>query len=411
MKNFFIIILMFIFIYDPPIQGIQLTNIILPFIYLYLIFNFKTTLRIIKNKQVFFVLTNLIFVLVYLLLVILVNKEPLNNLGTIILIIFKSFPFVIFFISYFFKKGKNIFQGVFSLSSIIVIFQGILAVIAFLFPAVQKVFVNQLLINSNSSIYQSLSGHRMYGLGLNLNYALPSYQSIMAILMLYFRKAQKKIYIWFIPIVIFSAIVNARTSIVIISIGLILLLIEKAENRIRYSSLFLIFLTLLVPLFINPISISTNNLTFRWIINGLNEIILFISGKGSEGYFGYFTSQNKYVVPNGWNLIFGSGTRIMSRSSLNGLQSDIGYVNDIWLGGLVYLFHVIYISILLLKNIYLYETKNNKSSFISCFLFIALAILNIKGVVFSYHPLMNVLLLFSLASAIELSKKGHQCYG
>src|SRR5699024_10427956 len=136
----------------------------------------------------------------------------------------------------------------------------------------------------------------------------------------------------------FAAIINARTSLIIFMIGILSFLLF--QNK-KYWTRILLFMTIsllvVLPVLNGPIVLNTSNQTFVWVINGFNEIVNFISGNSVDsGYFAYITERNVYELPKGLGLLFGTGNRTMGGANYLGVSSDVGYINDIWLGGILF---------------------------------------------------------------------------
>lgn len=67
-------------------------------------------------------------------------------------------------------------------------------------------------------------------------------------------------------------------------------------------------------------------------MDGINEIKVFLLGENT-GIFQYI--YNNFIWPDGFKFIFGVGINIISSNKYN-VNSDIGYVNYFWTGGLIY---------------------------------------------------------------------------
>ncbi|HCQ8931602.1 TPA: hypothetical protein OMI06_002658, partial [Enterococcus faecium] len=115
--------------------------------------------------------------------------------------------------------------------------------------------------------------------------------------------------------------------------------------------------------------------------------ILNIFGGSDNAIYGigdYFVNKNNYKVPTELvQFFFGTGNYANGDNVLN-FRTDVGYINDIWLGGVFYLLAIVLFFITktfkMKKNI-----KNNYLNFISNFFILSFLILNIKGYVFSIN--------------------------
>ena len=171
-------------------------------------------------------------------------------------------------------------------------------------------------------------------------------------------------------------------------IGIVCIIVTlNILNKRKFFNFVLIsmILLLVVSLFINVMNVNSNPL-WEWVTAGFDEIILFIKGENS-GYFTYITNPNKYVMPSGIALIFGVGVRIMIYSTKYELSSDVGYINDIWLGGLIYAVAILFLFISfcfkLLKNNELNEATVFK--FLGYFFIMVFLVINLKGYIFNIN--------------------------
>ena len=93
----------------------------------------------------------------------------------------------------------------------------------------------------------------------------------------------------------------------------------------------------------------------------------------------------------------------MGGDDLYGVSSDIGYINDIWRGGIVY---VILLYCFMMKQFWnLYKNDDKTVSFIGIFAFILFPILNIKGSIYSMNNLTVVLFLLIFVCIVDKTKK------
>ncbi|MFP3489316.1 hypothetical protein R0K20_17130, partial [Staphylococcus sp. SIMBA_130] len=89
-------------------------------------------------------------------------------------------------------------------------------------------------------------------------------------------------------------------------------------------------------------------------------------------------------------VLFGEGERILS-SNDSGVRSDIGYINDIWLGGIFYSFLLYVFFLLLIRDIGRYNNENIRIGKFLYFLLLGTFIVsNIKGYIFVMNNLTNL---------------------
>ncbi len=134
---------------------------------------------------------------------------------------------------------------------------------------------------------------------------------------------------------------------------------------------------------------STSDFFGEWVRNGYYETKNMLLGN-STGY--YSAAGQMMFFPEGSKLITGSGTHHFTQP-YQGITSDIGYINDLFLGGIFYV-TLLYLSILMyfISGI----KKNGWISFYLGILMLATMILaNIKGFGFRVNEFTNLFILIS----------------
>ncbi len=127
---------------------------------------------------------------------------------------------------------------------------------------------------------------------------------------------------------------------------------------------------------------------FKWIWKGVTETILFFGGNST----GFYEDISQMVIfPQNDELLFGTGSIIFYNELI---RSDIGYINDLFLGGI--LFIIIYYGNILLYTWKSYSKFNNKILGLICVLFLLVS--NLKGLAFHRGELLRVFLLISMTA-------------
>ena len=83
-------------------------------------------------------------------------------------------------------------------------------------------------------------------------------------------------------------------------------------------------------------------MTHEWLTSGIEQVSSFVSGEEvpyADGYFNelaWMLSPKHF--PKGMKLAFGAGTEIMGGivEDKYGTASDVGFMNDLWRGGILY---------------------------------------------------------------------------
>ena len=97
------------------------------------------------------------------------------------------------------------------------------------------------------------------------------------------------------------------------------------------------------------------------------------------------------IFPEGLSVIFGTAATIFGIET--GFGSDIGYINDMWLGGLIFM--SITYGAFLLYYIEAYKKSDKLITFICLLFLVTFFILNIKGILVSNNEFFNISILLS----------------
>ncbi|PMC80345.1 hypothetical protein CJ191_01940 [Aerococcus viridans] len=220
----------------------------------------------------------------------------------------------------------------------------------------------------------ALTGYRIYGIGSAYTFTLPLIQGFLSLIALFkFDETYEYKYIFYSIVLIISSVFNARTSIFIYILIVGLYLLQYLFNKINKRVLFLmIFLIVVLPLFIVSIS-NVQGEAISWIARGFTELTSFIFQDNATGNVAVLI-QDHLFFPEGWLLIFGLGFTISGQRgrSMIGKSSDIGYVNHIYKGGIIYTL-TMYISHL----VYLWKGIDGKFQRTTILIFLLIA--NYKG--------------------------------
>ncbi len=281
--------------------------------------------------------------------------------------------------------------------------QAILAVVAFVVPEFQSLFVRKMVQFGYRDIFYRLAEHRLFGVASGLTFATPITQVIISMYALYISILSSKKYAFLIPLILFSAVINARISIIILIISYSVLFLVLFRHKLRKSFRILLLSGIglwIVPTILSLIS-SRKNITAEWIRSGFSELQSFLRGD-NVGYFLYVTESERYILPEGMHKYIGYGD--INMSSLN-IQSDLGWIHDIWSGGIIYSFILIGIFIFLLRKIYGDRNSRIELRHISSIsLIITMVASNFKGIIFSVNELSTLVIILFVSSVQKYRK-------
>lgn len=401
-----IIVLIFFLLYYPPITNFNTLLIVGVFSWLIIFLRFDLISKYINLINVFKINFSLSVLTLYLFFVISYNGFSLENLFNFLYWIIIIIPTGILISSFMKQLKLNEYD---LLKSIIIaaVVQGFLAIFTFIFKSVQMFFVNVMVENGLNPHLIDLSAQRIYGFSSSLTFATPIFQSMLAVICIYIGIKRSTKYLFAVPILLFSAIINARTSIVIFISGIALIIIFEIGTNLKNNIkiLFIVFLGLLGFYLSTDLIKLLSPQTFKFIDDGIFEIIEFFNNEITRGsYFSYITNRDVFTFPDGISLIFGKGTSDLSEFNL---QSDVGWVYDIWFGGLIYAIFIYVIFINFSKIIFLNNHKIFK--FIAIYFLITMAASNIKGYAFGVNEVTTFVIIligyFYMTKHVNFYKK------
>lgn len=349
LKRSFIVIYLFLAIYDPPIFSFNVIYILVAFAVLYLLGERKNSLRFRFSMNI----GNLLIIAFFYILIvaaigaILGNSDFSRNRLIFLYQLYFLMPaqfICAYAVCIYCRRQKIEFDEVIKLCIITGVLQGILSLMAWLFPNIQGFFLRIMVEKGGKSVYEDISYYRGYGFADTL---LDTFGYGMGLLagMCLLRKKLPPFYLISTLIICFSIAVNSRTgiAIVMVSVALKLFWIMKHSNYIKNRFIKIFFGILLaiagVRIFITSNAFSST--TVQWIIAGFESVWTFLTGKHMQYRLGsmqgsMFTERFWTLPDNLFNLLFGTGHSVFATGSImGGIQSDVGYVNYIWFCGII----------------------------------------------------------------------------
>ncbi|MBB3110558.1 hypothetical protein FHS18_002625 [Paenibacillus phyllosphaerae] len=394
-----IVLLSFLIIYFPPLVGINTLHIVGVLSWIGIIHynkNIQTTLKINKVISLF---NYIALFMVYLLFIAVFNSTSSSIVSRMLFWAIDVIPACIL-ISHICLKKKYQLIDMLKLLLIVGNIQGLIALITFIFPPVQSLIIERMVSLGFRDIFLQLAEHRMYGWSSSLTFSTPIAQGMFAVIAVYLSINKSMKYLLFTPLLLFSAVINARSSLVIILIGLLLIFLVALKLR-KIKSFYRLFIigaitTVLVLVMFQIIKTSAPQ-TYEWIVEGGQEITYFLRGD-NVGYFTYVTDSTKYTMPTGTGFWFGEGVSNISEYH-SSLQSDVGWTNDMWLGGL---FYSVLIGLFFVRKLYQIQLQRNDedlkslqlNKFIAYFIFAVFITGNFKGIMFSINEVVTLVFLF-----------------
>lgn len=404
-----IALILFYICYFPPILGFRSLRVLAVVSILYLVINLRIIPIYYKLGKLMSAYSICAGIAVWLAVIIMVCGQSLGALYAYVYWIIAVIPASLMVGMLVRKSGGNLDMLVDC-----ILFAGLLqsaiTLLSFISPSVKSMLLARLSAAGvlDLEYYGYYVGMRLYGYADGLTYATPVLQAFLAMLAFHCSIKKNIKYGLLIPPLLFSAIINARTSLVIVAVcGAIMLAQSKGFTARRLMRIIVMAFVSLVALVagILVLQVLAPN-TYLWIVDGASQILLFFGGDHDSGYFSYLIDANRWILPKGIELVFGAGTRIMG-SNPTGYHSDVGYVNDIWLGGTIYC-AVVYS----LVFYYLRALKSSRASdvemrgllrylvyaYLVCFIF-----LNLKGYIINLNGMANLLIVILVFQLVTVN--------
>ena len=343
------ILFMYMLIYNPPLLAPLFASnsawlLMLPSV-AYVLLNWKELKEFVNLRAVIWTEIILGVVFAYLLIVSKIYSHAFSPHGFFVYWMAADIPFALACWIALRKRGLGVPELLDH-----ILWTGLLmaatVIAAFLIPAVHECFTERAIAYGTSKmIAVKLSAYRNFGFAANLTSTAAYLQAALACIALYRGVRGKYLWLMAVPILAFSANINVRTSVYLlaagmVAIGIALLCSKEWKRMLIFIGIALGFAAfayfgLALVRFVNP-------MTHEWLTRGLAQVSTFVAGEEFQSETGYFNELKWMLAPDhfpgGLKLIFGAGTEVIGTVVLEeyGISSDIGYMNDLWRGGILY---------------------------------------------------------------------------
>lgn len=375
------VFLFFLLLYCPPILPFP-RHMVGLIGWTYLFWNFKKKYPRDFVRHMFLIVTAFILYIIYLSGVSIINGNSLTVSSFYLYWIIDFIPACIALTSYLYTEN---YTQIDILTDILIAgcFEAIVCLLAYLVKPIQNMLNAQMISNGiyDAGIVQLVHHYRLYGYSMGLFFDMPILQMVLACIAGYLALRVKTKYIVCFPLLALSALINARVSIIVFVAGFLLLFANIFILKYRRQwnvVMILIFTTFLGVLFLVN-TLQANG----FITDGFKQLYAFFSGNSNKiSTVNVLFSRDFWKLPLEGGLLFGRGLRIMGGNNQYNVLSDIGYVNDIWMGGLLYVITIYSLFVHFLWVIFC-SHKFAKKLYLFIFLMIVLFVTNIKGEIFS----------------------------
>ena len=284
----------------------------------------------------------------------------------------------------------------------IVIYAGIIEAVlvfcALISPTIQSLFIKQMIAAGHSESFLDKWSFRTYGFASNLQYSSALVMATIALLAINRMFSRKKYRLFIVAIIlVIASYVNARTSLVVFVVGIVGLILLNIKDKKKLKQIFKVCISVFIAFIALLYYLSTIELNEQttWLRDGVYEILAIFSDKYVTDYstIEVLMNEKRYILPsNILNILFGTGTYIMARNEYY-VNSDIGYVNDIWYGGVVYAICIYVFFLRMLKKIKLKNLGSVYFNNLTFVMLISIVIANIKGYIFGFNNLSTLILI------------------
>lgn len=224
--------------------------------------------------------------------------------------------------------------------------QGIICILMLLMPQFKEIALNLYYIGREENIFISRS--RIYGISSDYTFFTPVYHGILASVAAIYAIFKSYKYLFYLPFILLAILLNGRIGLIVFVIGtivgyfVILMSGKQIIKTVRYIFIIIIIMGIsLVGLR------EVSPYTYDWILGGVEDtIVLLTNNELKQNYTALFDTM--LYFPEGCSLIFGEGHRVYGEHGITRgyiYPSDIGYVNDMFMGGIIYI-SILYGSIL-----------------------------------------------------------------
>jgi hypothetical protein len=175
-----------------------------------------------------------------------------------------------------------------------------------------------------------------------------------------------------LPVLLISIIFNARIGLVVILASILL----NFRKRVPQILIICFIFYLLIDIVSKNLSFFEDyKQTINWFNSFFTESFDFLSGRGNDDNTYYVLYSRVFNFPKDFfSILFGEGKIIFG--TIGG--SDVGYVNQIFNGGIIYL-------LLLIISLFFYFIKllkSNSNSFFPYFFLLTMLLVNFKAASF-----------------------------
>lgn len=412
-KELTLVLILFIFIFQPPFLPVSLIYLLSPYIALLVYKRRRVGLaHVLKTSKIasmsrFFIYMTFYLVIVNALDIIIIGEKGvtitrLRSINQMFFLTLSQFTFIAYlFMQY--RKNNYSYNDTMQLMIMAAVLQSLCAVVAFLVPPIRELFM----MFGDKNLYSNpfFMERRGYGFSMILIDTFGYGMGLLAGYMLLhnWQNVSTKKIVFSLLLVLFTIAVNARTGILVFLIALGIKIFYRSNVKAIIRGLLPILIVFLFGYIYLPqlleIGSKSENATISWISTSFLSIIEFAKSDSSSSSVEEFEFLSNFIsLPsNSFELFFGSGHHVYDTDQALGFRTDIGYFNMFWELGIVGSAIVILTMFtFMLKPFFM--TQNESMKKIAIFNVISYFIVMMKAILIGYNPgvFVNYLATFSL---------------
>lgn len=413
-KKFSYIVFLFIYIYGPPFHAFPFSSDkLVHFAFLISLFLYPHRYQqLIRYPIVSLTMLIQSLTIVYTLVLYLFTPTSYNyivqNLLLLTEVIISGLFFVALYLEWFRSDEEKEFD--FFLFAIIVIgtVQSVISTVGVVNPQFNRFVNNELLFYEKS--YNFGIQYRGFGMSDDYFFTMPVVQGFAMVFCLFYVFKEKYLYLIPVPFLLLSISFNARigfTPVVVFTVLSLVFLVKRSEFKLRAVLLF-IGAVVLFTLYFDPNlfwkSKFDQGVSFGYSF--FDVTLKYFFSNQMDDSDNYAVLKEMAFLPERNDLVFGTGENIFYSNHKN---SDIGYVNQLFYGGIIYLFlqfSVVFVAFYQSFKVSKRLREHTQARFVLVVALITFILSNVKGYFFLVKPgLRMVFLLFFLIYFISVFKK------
>jgi hypothetical protein len=377
MRNSIKLVLLFVFIFAPPVRILPFGPDKLIAVYSLLALatwhrdKFSTLLGQVNVKLAFS--CYFLLVLVTACIDIVMSHNLIGSYQSTLMLI-EILPCALFFTIEFATPDQGSNQFLKALVTIAIV-QSAIALVLFIYPSYNQELKHSILRFEDTDTVVLLQ-HRAFGFTAFYTYGMPLFIGFVGAVVIHLSITRRMWFILCLPLLLFAIAVNARIGFLPIVVYLCLapIFVLTARNRLKF--LLIIGLLALMVLSIWQIDIEDyRHSNYYWTLKWLKDGYLEVMGGQENTTLNALGEMIQVPPPRNW--LFGTGTNLFDHPDVT-RASDIGYVLQFYYGGFVY--------VLLLWSPLLYtlmagirRTRDRSMRVLLVSFLISIVIVNVKG--------------------------------